>query len=156
MEPQLLLNVCGFLFGVAVTAMIGAGLLNAAIALYNFFAERSQFGATVPELDFSRAALTVLIIIVVNSAISFAIGVVVGPLVNEKLELASNPIAIYSQLGTIVLGFAMMAVILSAMLPTSLPRAALVVLCYLVIVIAVVAGLIAVIAGSWYAFEAFE
>ena len=135
--------VCSLAFALAIGTVIGAVILRAAVALYNKLAGGS-ISSSVPEPEFGKA----MGITFVSSLIQLVVGFVLG-LAGAAGAAASQADAktanIVVQLISFPISLLVMAGLLTAMLPTTFPRALLVTLCYMLVVVFIVAVLVGIV-----------
>lgn len=149
--------LCMLLIGLPIGLLIGALILRGAASLANRCvgsADRPYYGddedwedyprsrkkrhrrfAGIPEPEIGRGMLIMLVIFIVNAAVSYGIRQVVGPVV---VNAGAGPFPrgqVLSQLFGLPIGFLVLSSMLTVMLPTSFPRACLVSLFYYVICI---------------------
>ena len=142
---------------IPVALLVGAAILMGAVALANmclpkprdryyeyddeydddrpvrYRDRRNRSGAAIPPPSIGHAVL----IVIVNGLISFVAGLVIG-VMGEVVGGAQDPATmIVVQLFNVVLGFLITASVLTSMLPTTFPRACLVVVFQYVIVIGI-------------------
>lgn len=127
----------GFIF---VGTIIGAVFLRAAIALYNKLAGGPDSESAVPEPSFGRTILILFLTSVVNAIASAALTVAIGSGAGAA-GIRGNQLNVPAQVGGFVLSLFVLSGALSVLLPTTFPRAVMVSLCYLITVVAVVAGI---------------
>ena len=148
--------LCVLLAVVPVVLLVGAAILKAAVSItnsilgtdrsdeYDFYADddeddflppppRSRSGGPVPNPSYGKGMLTIFAIAMVNSVVGFAFWIVILGGANPNAR-EPEPLA---QLACALIGFLIAAVLTGGTLPTSFPRACLVVLFELLICAAV-------------------
>jgi hypothetical protein len=143
--------VCGLLIG----TVIGAVILRAACWLFNSMAGGDERRGGVPEPEFGRAMLITFVTFLVQTGVQMVIGFVTGAgaaAAEQAKPGAGGPAQLMASLIALPVGFLVMAGMLTAMLPTSFPKALLVALLEYVIIIIIAAiiigGLILAFGGA--------
>jgi hypothetical protein len=121
-------RICGPLCGVIFMAVLGAVILRAACALYNKMAGGAGSPSAVPKPEWGRAILITFVTAIVNFGAGLLLGFGGGEMLNILIAVPA--------------AFLVMAGMLTAMLPTSFPRALLVTLLYYVIMMAIAAVIV--------------
>jgi hypothetical protein len=132
--------VVAMLIGILIFTLIGAVMLRAAIALYNLMAGGSGSPSSVPEPPMGKAMGITLVTAIVNYAVQYVI-----KQVGLQAPGGLNALLFFMAL-SFVASLIVMAIMLTTMLPTSVGRAILVTLCYLLVCIILAAAIIAVLA----------
>lgn len=129
-------TLIGLVAMLAIGTLIGAVFLRGGIALYNKFAggEKSESGVSEP--PFGRAMWIMFITSLVQAAVSFVIGLIIGG-AGAARGASERQAAMTAQLIAFPVGLVVMSGMLSSLLPTTFGRALMVSLCYLLIVILV-------------------
>ncbi len=116
------------LLALLVALVIPAMILRAAVSLYNKLAGGAGSPGAVPQPSLLKAIGIVFLTWLVNIVVGFTVGAVVG--VGLAAGGASpREAALVAQLFSLPMSFLVMAVMLSALLPTTFGRAILVTLC---------------------------
>jgi hypothetical protein len=147
--------VCALVIALAVGMLISAVLLRASIALYNKLAGGASSPSGVPDPTFGKAMWITFATSLAQVVIGFLFDVFTGPGTPTRRLLESlagdmtggageRSADLVVQILFLPVSLLIMAVMLSAKLPTTFGRAMLISLCYLLIVVLVV-GVIAVI-----------
>jgi hypothetical protein len=132
--------IAGMLCGLLIGTLIGAVILRAACWLYNKMAGGPKSPSAVPEPEFGRAMLIVFVTAIVQMGVGFVLGLVIGGGAAATGQADNPSMRLLPSLIGLPLGFLVMAGMLTAMLPTTFPRALLVALLeyFVIIVIAVI------------------
>jgi hypothetical protein len=127
--------LCALVVGVAVGTLIGAVILRAAVALYNKLAGVASSPYSVPKPALGKAM-----------TITFAISLVqmVAGLLITGLFRGNGAVDVVAQLISFPVSLLIMVEMLSTRLPTTLGRAFLVTLCYMLVVLLVVSVLVGI------------
>ena len=138
--------LCVIVAAIALGTLIGAVLLRAACALYNKLAGGPKSPSSVPEPPLGKAMGIALVTTIVNAVVGFVLGLLVAA---GMAGAGERRTVITTQLLSFPISLLVMAGMNSALLPTTFGRGFLVALCYLLVVLFVVAVL-AVIFGGIY------
>jgi hypothetical protein len=136
--------LCAMIVGLTIGTLIGAVILRAACWLYNSMVGGPKSPSAVPEPTMGRAMGIVFVTLLVNFAVSFGVGLVVGggaAAAGGDTQMAG----IIAQLVSIPISFLVMAGMLTALLPTTFPRALLVALLEFAISIVIGIGIVVVV-----------
>jgi hypothetical protein len=137
--------LCGLVIALLVGTLIGAVFLRAAIALFNKMAGASGPPAGVPEPPFGRAMGITFVTSLVNWVVGFVIGLATGAGAQAAGPDGAKGVNLLAQAASVPAGLLVMALMLTALLPTSFGKAVLVTLLYLVIVALVVGVIVGVL-----------
>jgi len=129
------IDLIAFVLGLAAAVPIGAVFLRAAVALYNNIAGGATSSSMVPEPAFGKAMVISFVWHLPGLVISFVVSLVVSLVSAPAMLMILFPV-------NLLVNLLIMAAILSAMLPTTFGRAILVTLCYIVIGVLFVGGLL--------------
>lgn len=127
--------VCSLIVWLGLGTLIGAVFLRAAIALYNKVAGE-DYRSRVKEPELGRAMGITFATTLVNLVSGFAVGFVLGA-AGIATGQDQRTVTLLAQAISIPFGFLVMSAMLSAMLPTTFGRAALITLFFYLIAIAV-------------------
>jgi hypothetical protein len=145
-------QIIGMLCAVLITTNIGAVILRSACWLFNKMAGGGESKGGVPEPGFGRALLITFVTLLVQVAVGFVIGLVLGTGAAAAQNAGAGPaVQLLPSLISLPVGFLVMSGMLTAMLPTSFPRALLVALLEYLIMIAILAvvfGLLMLVFGA--------
>ncbi len=135
--------LCALVIGVAFETLIGAVCLRAAVALYNKMIGGASSPSSVPEPAFGKAMWITFAI----SVMQMIVGLIIIGLFfrGDGAGARGRFVDLVAQLSFFPVSLLIMVQMLSTRLPTTLGRAFLVTLCYMVICI-IVGGVLVVIA----------
>lgn len=136
-----ILFVVGGVLALAVGIPVGAITLRGAVSLYNKIV--GETSPAVPEPSMGKAMGIMLVIMLIDFVVGFFVGSIVGGAAPRGRGIHAS-----AQLISLGIGAIVMAGTFSAMLPTKFGRAVLVTLCYILIMLLVVAfgfGLVLVV-----------
>ena len=116
----------------------GAIVLRAAVSLYNKMAGGPKSPSAVPEPSTGRAIAIVFVATLVNVVLGFVVGLLFA-------GAQMGGLSVTAQLATMPISAFVMAGMLSTLLPTTFQRGILVTLCYLLIALVIVGGIVMVL-----------
>jgi len=137
--------ICSLGFVVFFATLIGAVILRAACWLNNTMVGGAKSESGVPEPGLGRAMGIVLVTLLVNGGVGFGVGFLMGA---SLLQSGMSPLTmqvIVTLIG-VPIGFVVMSAMLTAMLPTTFGRAAIVTLLNYVVSIVVFGGALLLVA----------
>lgn len=126
----------GLVIGLAIGAVIGGIMLRAGVWLYNKLAGGPDSPRAVPEPPLGKAMGIAVLTGIVNAIAGFVIGLAIGAFARSSGVDTSGAVG-PAQLVALPVGIVITISMLSAMLPTTVGRAFLVMLCQLLILIPV-------------------
>jgi hypothetical protein len=115
--------------GLTIGTLVGAMILRAAVSLYNSLAGGDRSPIAAPEPDFGSAMGITFITSLVQVVVSFGLGLATG-IGGAAAGAQVQDIKLIAQLISVPVSVLVMATMLTAMLPTTFPRAILIVMCY--------------------------
>jgi hypothetical protein len=140
------LVLCSLAFGVVLGTLIGGVILRAACALYNKLAGGKRSPTSVPEPLLGKAMGITFVTTLVNAIAGVTIGILIGA-GGVAAGADQRWTAAMVQLLAFPVSLLVMAGMNAALLPTTVARGLLVALCYLLVVLFVVAVLGAIFGG---------
>jgi hypothetical protein len=142
--------ICVLVAMVAIATVVGAVILRAAVSLFNKLAGGANSPHRVPEPNFGKAMLITFVTILANQSIGIGLLLATGL---GALAMGANVRSawIATQLISTPVGMLVMSAMLARMLPTTFPRAILVMLCIVLVWIFVAAAVGAIVFGVYMA-----